>query len=226
VADEGHAPQTQQGRATVLRVIHDAGETGESAFGQQGAQPGYGAGKQGFFKDMGQRRPQTLGKLERHVAYKTIADNNIQVSGKDVASFHIAGKIQFLGLPEQIVGILDQGIALAFLFADGKYAHLGVFAGQHGLGHGPSHESELEEVMGLAVHIGPHIQKHGGLFFFRGQHSGQGQPIHPFNATDDEHGAGHSGPGMPGADEPVGASFLYQTAGHLHGGILFTAQHV
>src|SRR6185437_1658275 len=73
-----------------------------------------------------------LVELEHDVADEAVADDDIDraaaaAAGENVAAFDVAGEVEVRRL-EQLVRILDGGIALFRLFADAQQSHRGIGA--------------------------------------------------------------------------------------------------
>ena len=65
---------------------------------------------------------QTFAHFQRDVADETVADNDVGISGINIAAFHIADEMNGQRL-EQRSRRAGQLIALVLFFADGKQAH-------------------------------------------------------------------------------------------------------
>src|SRR5205807_10663913 len=93
-------------------------EVTEGAAGKQIANlPGDG-GLQRFLQSGADQVGNAFGDLESHIAHKTVGYDNVNMAVEQVASFHIAHKIQRKPL-KQTECVPREFIALIFFLADG-----------------------------------------------------------------------------------------------------------
>src|SRR6185436_4944956 len=94
--------------------------------------------------------------LERDVTGKAVADDDIDFIVKDVPAFDIADEVDERGC-ELRARRPRQVIALAFLFTIAQNPDARLRYGQNPLGVNRSHETELNQVVRLAVDVRPGI---------------------------------------------------------------------
>ena len=77
-----------------------------------------------------------------------------------------------------------------------------------------AHDGELQQVVGPAVDVGPHVQQHHWVRYHRRQHHRDGGPVHPGNATQSQQRCSHRRPGMAGTDDGIRAAVADQFHRH------------
>ena len=85
--------------------------------------------------------------------------------GHDVAALDVADEVAARGRPalgQQLVGLLDQRVALGGLLADRQQADPGLGDAEAVAGVDRAHLGELHQPLGLALGVGAGVEQHGG----------------------------------------------------------------
>ena len=101
-----------------------------------------------------------LGDLEGDVPGEAVADDDVGDAGEQVLALDVADEAQGR-LLEPVEGLLDEVVALALLLADAHQSDPGVLQADDRLHEDLAHDGELDEVVGLAVGVGPDVEEQG-----------------------------------------------------------------
>jgi hypothetical protein len=100
---------------------------------------------------------QTFGGFQCHVADEAIAHHHVGGALENIVAFNVTVEIQVAG-PQQFAGLLDNLIAFDFFAADIQQADTGIgFVFQRGNQRG-THQSELQQMLGIAIGIGTQVE--------------------------------------------------------------------
>ncbi len=94
MTDDGDTPEPEQRRAPVLGVVKTLLEILESTSRQQESRLAGEGGGQGLFEQGTNGFHQSLADLERHVADKAIADDDVGAPVVEVAALDIAQEVE------------------------------------------------------------------------------------------------------------------------------------
>ena len=160
--------------------------------------------------------------LEDDVAIKSIRYHHLIIPGEDIAGFAVAHEIVAGLLLHQFIGFLGELIALFRLCADVDQAHAGIGNIHHALHIDGAHQAELQQILGLAIHIGAGIDEHEIALQAR-QHGRKGGAFDARDAADFEHAARQQRAGAARGNHGARAAFAHGVHGDHQGGILLGA---
>ena len=145
---------------------------------------------------------QPLEELDHDVADESVADDHVGDMADHVVPLHVADEVQ-PRLLDASVGLARQGVALLRLLADVEQADARARHLQDVLRVDGSHHRVMDQVVGLGVDVGAHVEEQdrpaGG-----DEVGSQRRAVDPLDATQPEDGGGHRGAGRAGADQGVG----------------------
>src|SRR5581483_2941521 len=143
-----------------------------------------------------------------YIADEPIADHDIDggagaAAGEDVPSLDIPDEVD-LDLLEQPVRLLDGGVPLLGFLANAEESDRRIGAAEDVLGVDGAEPSELHQLLGGAVDVGPGVEDDDGVpgGWEDGGNGGPGEAV--VELEEDDRG-GHLGAGVAGRDEGVGA---------------------
>ncbi len=204
VRDDAHALDAEEGRAAVLGVVELAERGGERlALGVEGAR-----------EHPHERGGERLVELEQHVPDEAVADDHVDRpavarAAGDVAPLDVAEEADVGLAEEELVRLLDGGVPLLGLLADGQQPDGRVVAAEQVLGVHGAEPGELHQLLGRAVDVRTRVEHDDRLA--RGREEGADGGAHePLVAPEHERRRGHLRAGVAGGDERVGV------AGGLH----------
>src|SRR5712671_5252375 len=93
--DDSHPFQSQERRSSIFRIVELAAEVGKGLPRQQRSYLGSNCRGQRIFQQEAYRFHQPFRNLERHVADKTVTDDDIYFAVVQVAAFYVAQKIEW-----------------------------------------------------------------------------------------------------------------------------------
>ena len=172
VALENQPAQPQQRRTVVAAVVHLSLEALEHRRCDQGRQPAQDTTAEFPPQCARKQGGQALGRLQRHVADKAIAHNDVDRALEQVVAFDIAVEVDVPAgsrRTQQFGSLLDHLVALDRLFADVEQAH-----GRLGLAFDSrqqraAHHCKLQQMCSRAVDIGTQIEHRGVAALLIGQ---------------------------------------------------------
>ena len=206
MADDADAVDAEELGAAVFGVIHflvdllqvplheEVAELGEDVLGDLVAGHGQDA------------LDDPLRDLEGDVPGEAVADDDVGDAGEQVLALDVADEAQGRRL-EPVEGLAHEVVALALFLADAHQADPGVLQADDRLHEDLAHDRELDEVVGLAVGVGPDVDEQG-LSLEPGDEEGQGRPVHALEGTQDVAGDVDDRSGVAHADEGVGPAVL------------------
>ena len=107
-------------------------------------------------------------------------------------------------LGQELVGLLDQRVALGVLLADRQQRHPRVVDAEAVAGVDRAHLGELDEPLGAALGVGAGVEQDGRRAAEHRDRRGDGGTGHALDAAHAQQGAGHRGSGVAGADHGRG----------------------
>src|SRR6266567_8007128 len=225
VTDDAHATHTQQHRAAVFGVVEAPAELVEGLPRKQRPHLGRDGAGERFPQHVAHKTANALAGLECYVAHKTVADNHVGVAVEDVAAFHIADELDGERF-EQLKRLTREVVALGLFFADGEQADARFLHLEHAAGVHLTHYGELLQVMGLAIHVGAHVEQHAGVAG-RGRHgSRQRRPIDAGQGAQHHLGGSHRRAGVSCRDEARALVLADQLQSNAHRAVFFGAYRV
>ena len=121
------------------------------------------------------RLQKRLAEFQDDVADETIANDDIEPSGEDIASLGVANDVK-IGHAKLAKSRDRQLVALALFFADAKNADAGVRNPQDLLSVDRTHEGEVDEVARPTIDIGANIEQQNRLIADNGDDVDQSGP--------------------------------------------------
>ena len=199
----------------------------EHGHGGHGGQFGESVARELLTQKAGNHAGQALGGLERHVAHKAVANNDVGRALEDVVAFHIAVKVQRAALPgaaQQLAGALDFFVALDGFFADVEQAHARVGRPAQRRDQCRAEHGKLQQMLGRAVHIRAQIKHGSGAAVRVGHGIGDGRALDALGRFEHIARNGHERAGIARRKGHLRLALLDLLDGHAHGGVLFAAQ--
>ena len=221
------AGDAQKGRSPHGAVVQLALEPPQAGLEDEGRQLGEPRGHEDVLHLAQQEARGALRRFQQDVAGEAVAHQHIDRAGKDLPPLDVAGKMQLapgVGLAEQGIGLLAEGVALALLGAVVHQGHPGAVHAALGFLVQRAHEGKLEEIFRGAFGVGPAVQQKGPGAGLLGHHGPQSGPADAADALDRQGGPGEESSGGPGGDHGVGLALGQQPEAHSHAGILFLAE--
>ena len=172
-------------------------------------------------------RCDALAGLQRHVADETVTHHDIHGAFEDIVAFHVALEIQIARLgsrAQQLARLFDDFIALNDFLANIEQPHAG---GGVLLEHGHqccAHHSELQQVLGRAINVGPQIEHRGGAPLVIGHLGCNRRAVDTIQRFQQVARNGHQRARIPRRHSCRSRAILDLLNGHAHGGILLPAQ--
>jgi hypothetical protein len=222
VRDDAHTLHAEQRRAAIPLVVEPgAGSVETGPEGQQRQRR-----DRSLLEVLAQRAEDEAGdaleELDDNVADEAIADDDVGPVSDHVVRLDVADEMQVRGgqLGVRLAGLL---VPLVDLLADVQQADPRVLHAEDVLGKDRAHGRELDEVVGLGVHVGADVEQHdraGG-----GDHVGrERRTVDPADAPKAEDRGGHRGAGRAGADHRIGVAVADQIRGDDDRGAALRAQ--
>ena len=227
VALENQATQAQQCRAVVTAVIHTALERSQHRVGNQGCQLGQRVARKLFLQEPDDHAGQTFAGLQRDVADKSVANDDVDRALEDVVAFDVAVEVevaQLAGRTQQLAGFLDDFTALDGFFADIEQAHAGVVVVIQNRCQRRAHHRELKQVLCRAIHVGTQVEHGGGTALGVGHAGGDGRALDAVEGLEQITGDRHQRTGVSGGNGDLRRAVLHLADGHAHGRIFFSTQ--
>src|SRR6185436_1413956 len=116
----------------------------------------------GVLEQADDERRDRLIELEHDVADEAIADDDVDRSaitsaGREIATFDIADEVD-PGRLQELVRLLDDGVALLRFFADAEQADGGIVASEDVFGVDDAEPGELRELVGGAIDVRARVE--------------------------------------------------------------------
>src|SRR5512134_2749515 len=123
MADDACAVDAEQRGPAVFVIVRPLFEVPNSRLEHQVSDPSCRDIRDLPLEHLQDRLGQTFADLERNVAGKPIADNNVRSAGKDILAFDIADEID-AGLSDELECLFCEFVAFYILLADAQEADL------------------------------------------------------------------------------------------------------
>jgi len=207
--------QTEQRGAIVAPMINAPFETRQHRQRHDSEQLGEPRAAEFLAQHLTDHLGQSFGALERHVADKAVADNDVGRALEDVVAFNVAEEVE-IGGAQQLTGLLNDLVALDDFFANveqtDRWTRLLLDHRHHRRGH----LRKLQQVLGLAVGVGTKIQ-HGraGTFLVR-DGGGNCRAVNAVQRLENVTRHGHQRAGVAGGNARLSGAFLELIDGHAH----------
>src|SRR5882724_131464 len=199
MTDHTNAADAQQRRAAVLRIINRLPQRLESSLRKHSPH----LRKERTIDRLPQQpknlKRQAFANLQRDVADKAVADDDIHAARKKIPAFHISHEV-YRTLLQPCVNLARQFIALDLFFTDREQAHARTLAAKRRAVIDFAHHCKLHKMLRLRIHIRAHVQEHGDAALGVGKRSCQRDAIHRFQRSEQKLRDGHDRAGVSRAD--------------------------
>ena len=223
---ENVAVEAEEGGAAIAFGVDTLLESVERAFGKEGAGGAQGVGLKFLLEHGGEEFHERLPALEHDVANETVADDDVDVFGKDMEALDRPGVIdEVADAAEHVVGLGDEGVALALFRADGHQADAGGFDAEHDAAIMAAENGVVDEVLGFRVRVGARVDEDEVPSLARTDR-GEGGAGDAFHHAEAESAAGHQRAGVAAADDNAGLAVFDQFDGTNHRGVFFLLQRL
>ncbi len=211
--------QAQKHRTIMVVGVQMMLEQMHGGLGNQEADLGPdGAGKGGA-QQIGDETGRALRRLQRHIAGKTVADDDIGLATSDLVAFGkaIERQGQARRRAQDRGGVTDFFRALHVFRADVHDANARAFKIESDARISRAHHRELHQVAGVALGIGAQVQHDHVIVAERRQQSRQSGPINAGHGTQRQLGHRHQRAGITGRNRSARLASLHRRDRHAHG---------
>ena len=162
------------------------------------------------------RRAVPSAVLSRDVAREAVGDHHVDRARGDVVALHEAVILHGQpALAQDGVGGADLLVPLHLLRADVEQAHRRLDEAQHRAGEELPHDGELDQVGGVAHHIGAEVEHHA-LALEGWKERRDGRPVDPGQGLERDLGHGHQRARVAGRDHTGRRAVAHRVDGQAH----------
>ena len=156
-----HTIQPQHHRAVVAPRIEPFAQPIQRRAQQQIGQPGGEAAAEHLAQQVADQLQRALAGLQRDVAGEAVGHHHVGGAGGDVVALDEAVELRGdMAGAQRLGGAPQRVVALQLLGADIQQADGRRGQAKHGAGEHVAHDGELDQVAGVALHVGAEVQHH------------------------------------------------------------------
>ena len=158
MTDDADAGNAKERSAAVFRIVEAASEPAERTARQQRSHHSGKRSIQFFFEKPLNGVDQPFAGLERDIAGKAVANYDVGIALVHLARFDVADEIQRRRF-QKPMGIANQLVALAFLFADRQQADARALHAERHLRVDRSHRRKLQKMLRATIRVRPDVEQ-------------------------------------------------------------------